>query len=73
MGDNEKALLQRRIKNQRRELKRLNKTIIELNLRMSAYRHTQAQTRSFAYKQAADMADRYFGGRRIADRIRRWI
>ncbi len=69
----ERTRLQRRIKNQRKELKRLNMHIGALNRMIELYRSKTKEERSNAYRHAAQLAETFwFGGRRIAAYIRRW-
>jgi hypothetical protein len=74
--DSERALLQRRIKNQRAELRRLNRTIITQNQRIQYWMLAVSQKRTETYRHAAKIAEgpeSFWLGRRIAAAIRRWL
>jgi len=75
MKDEEKVTLQRRIKNQRRELRRLNTACRGLDLLVRSYSNNEANVRRSAYQHAAQMAEsiHYWPfGKRIGAYIRRW-
>jgi len=73
--DDERRAMQRRIKNQRRELKRLNALYRAMDLLVRSYSSKQAEDRRNAYRHAAQMAEnfRYWPfGKRIGAYIRKW-
>ena len=74
--DNERAILQKRIKNQRRELRRMGRHLrMQQNL-IKTLRLQDAVLTSNCYRHAAQMAQsfRYWPwGKRIANYIRQWV
>lgn len=74
--DDERRAMQRRIKNQRRELKRLNVQVRGLEMLARNAFNREATARINAYRHAAQIAEsiRYWPfGRRIGAYIRKWL
>lgn len=69
----ERATLQRRIKHQRAEIRRLNRYVITQNRMIRSYILENSVKRSDAYRHAAAIAETFWFGGRIAKRIRRWL
>lgn len=72
----ERAALQRRIKNQRRELKRLNAQARAHDLMVRNAFNRETTARANAYRHAAQMAETFHYwpfGKRIGAYIRKWI
>lgn len=72
MNDEERKLLQKRIKHQRKELKRLNRDVRAFLILMRSQSLNQSHTRINAYRHAATLADTFLFGKRIAAAIRKW-
>jgi hypothetical protein len=70
--DSERAILQRRIKHQRRELKRLNTHLRALDLLVRNSFHKETANRVNAYRHASQIAESFWFGDRIAKAIRKW-
>lgn len=76
MKDEERAALQRRIKNQRKALKQLNRHATDQLRRLEFYREHVPLVRSQAYRHAAQLAETFHYwpfGKRIGAYIRKWI
>jgi hypothetical protein len=71
----ERAILQRKIKNQRKALRELNKTMRIYNAMIRQYALERGTERSSAYRHAAVLAESrsWWFGPRIARTIRRWV
>jgi hypothetical protein len=69
----ERNLLQRRIRNQRREIRRLNRQVAFNSLRIKYWIQQADARRAEAYRHAASIAGSCLFGRRIAEYIRQWI
>jgi hypothetical protein len=69
----DRKTLQRRIKNQRRELRRLNANIRGLDMLVRSYSKQLGEERRNGYRHAAALAETFWFGRRIATTIRRWL
>jgi hypothetical protein len=72
MTDQERTTLQRRIKNQRKALRLLNKTVVMQATVIARYRAENLLAQKIWMRHAASVADRYFGGGRIAKALRNW-
>lgn len=75
MKDEERALLLRRIKNQRRELRRLNAQARGMDLLVRNMFNKEQTAKTNAYRHAAQMAEGFpylLFGKRIGARIRKW-
>jgi len=68
----ERAVLQRRIKHQRRELRRLNASNRGMDLLVRNVFLREIQARKDAYRHAAQLAETFWFSERIAQYIRRW-
>jgi uncharacterized protein YlxW (UPF0749 family) len=68
----ERKIMQRRIKNQRRELRRLNANLRGLDMLVRSYSTKLGDERRNGYQHAASIADTFWCGKRIAAAIRRW-
>lgn len=68
----ERKILQRRIKNQRRELRRLNANLRGLDMLVRSYSNQVDRERRNGYRHAATLAETFWFGSRIAKAIRRW-
>lgn len=69
----ERTALQRRIKNQRKALAAQNRTIIVKNALLRRYQLEGYFHEKNGYRHAAQLADKYWFGKRIAAAIRKWI
>jgi hypothetical protein len=68
----ERKILQRRIKHQRRELRRLNANLRGLGMLVRSYSNQMDRERRNGYRHAAALAGTFWFGGRIAKAIRRW-
>jgi hypothetical protein len=68
----ERVILQRRIKNQRRELRRLNAYNRGMDMLVRQWSANFSRERKFGYQHAAQIAETFRFGKRIANAIRRW-
>ena len=68
----ERALLIRRIRNQRKELRRLNQVILSNNRSIRYWQDQIKIERTNCYRHAANIAQSYIFGGRIAKYIRLW-
>jgi len=71
----ERAILQMRIKNQRKELRRLNRLILQYQAASVSNGYQQDAARSNAYRHAAVLAESHpwWFGKRIGRAIRKWL
>jgi hypothetical protein len=59
MSDKQRRAMQQRIKNQRRELRRLNTACRGMDLLVRTYANKEAESRRNAYRHAAQMAENF--------------
>ena len=71
MTDTERTIFQRRIKNQRRALRLLNRHIAMQNALLARYRAESLCSRVMFKEYAAKIAERHWFGYSIAEAIRR--
>lgn len=68
----ERAVLVRRIKNQRRELRRLNAQARGLDMLVRNMFNRETTSKINAYRHAARLAETFWFGGRIANQLRKW-
>jgi hypothetical protein len=68
----ERSILQRKIKNQRRMLRLLNRAVLIQSMVIKREREGNSRMHQYWMRYAADLAEgHWFGGKRIAKTIRR--
>lgn len=72
MNDMERTLLQRRIKNQRKALKTLNRYVTAQSRIILMYQKDIIIIRHNIYRHAAQLTEQFWFSKRIAAYIRKW-